>query len=421
MEWGKLVTLTGSTQVVIQAIGFISGILIIRLLPTQEYAFYTLANTMLGTMTILADGGISTGVMAQGGKVWQEREKLGRVLSTGMELKKRFAVGSLLIAMPALVFLLRYHEASWLMTLLIVASLIPTFFSSLTGSLLQIPLKLKQDIQPLQHNQIKINVSRLILLLTTIFIFPWAYIAVLSAGIPQVWGNFQLRKFASRHVNFTQNSDPLVRKKIMDFVHNLLPSSIYYCLSGQITIWLISLFGSTEALAQIGALSRLSMILSIFNILFSTLVVPRFSRLPNQKKQVLKFFFLIQMGLIVGCFCIVFFVHSFSENILWILGDDFSSLSTEIILITVGSCFALISGCTNHLLSSRGIIVPPAHFIITMITVQVLLALIIPIDNVIGIIIYGLCTSGMVYLVRLSYLFIILKKNVLFKKDQEFL
>ncbi len=67
--WGKLISVTGSAQVLIQALGFISGIIIIRLLPTEEYAFYTLANTMLGTMNILSDAGVSTGVMAQGGKV----------------------------------------------------------------------------------------------------------------------------------------------------------------------------------------------------------------------------------------------------------------------------------------------------------------------------------------------------------------
>src|SRR5690349_4585514 len=80
-ELSKLVTITGGAQALVQGAGLICGILIIRLLPTNEYAFYTLANTMLGTMTVLADGGISTGVMAQGGKVWQSKAELGTVLS----------------------------------------------------------------------------------------------------------------------------------------------------------------------------------------------------------------------------------------------------------------------------------------------------------------------------------------------------
>src|SRR4051812_39271310 len=88
VEWGKLISITGSAQVLIQAIGFVSGIMIIRLLSTSEYALYTLANTMLGTMTLLTDGGINTGVMAQGGRVWQDKVKLGIVMNTGMDLRR---------------------------------------------------------------------------------------------------------------------------------------------------------------------------------------------------------------------------------------------------------------------------------------------------------------------------------------------
>src|SRR5690606_35641018 len=97
-EWGKLIAITGSSQILIQALGFISGILVIRVLPVHEYALYTLANTMLGTLTILADGGISTGTMALGGKVWNDRDKLGKVMATGMALRKKFAIGSLLVS-----------------------------------------------------------------------------------------------------------------------------------------------------------------------------------------------------------------------------------------------------------------------------------------------------------------------------------
>ena len=169
LEWGKLLSITGAAQILIQITGFISGILIIRLLPTQEYALYTLANTMLGTMTILADGGITSGVMAQGGKVWQDRYKLGSVLVTGMELRKKFAIGSLFIVTPVLVLLLRYHQASWITSILILLALIPAFITALSGTILQVPLKLHQDIIALQSNYVRVNISRLLLLSCTIF------------------------------------------------------------------------------------------------------------------------------------------------------------------------------------------------------------------------------------------------------------
>src|SRR6476620_8569895 len=109
IEWTKLISITGSSQLLIQGVGLVSGIFVIRLLSTQEYGLYTLGNTMLGTMLVLGDSGISTSVMAQGGKVWQNREKLGSVLVSGFNLRKKFAMVSLLIAIPILLYLLIHH------------------------------------------------------------------------------------------------------------------------------------------------------------------------------------------------------------------------------------------------------------------------------------------------------------------------
>ena len=203
-EWGKLVAVTGSAQILVQAVGLISGILVIRLLPTQEYALYTLANTMLGTMTNLADGGISAGVMAHGGKVWQHREKLGVVLVTGLDLRKKFAVGSLLVATPVLLYLLHHHGASWLMSALITVSLIPAFVTALSGGLLVVAPLLQQDIFPIQKNQINTNLGRLALLMLTLFFFPLTFLAVLAAGIPQIWANRRLRKISVGYADWNQ-------------------------------------------------------------------------------------------------------------------------------------------------------------------------------------------------------------------------
>jgi len=212
-QWLGLIAVTGAAQVAVQAIGFIGGILVIRMLPVHEYALYTLANTMLGTMVILADGGIATGVMAEGGKVWQDKAKLGAVLATGMALRKKFAVFSLLVAVPILLYLLRKHDASWLMSTLIVLSLVPAFFSSLTGRLFEIPLKLHQDINALQRYQVEANVGRLALLGLTMFAFPFAAVAILCAGASQVWNNIRVRRTSRQCAEFHRPVDPQAREK----------------------------------------------------------------------------------------------------------------------------------------------------------------------------------------------------------------
>jgi O-antigen/teichoic acid export membrane protein len=403
IAWGKLISITGSAQLIVQAVGFASGIMIIRLLPTKEYAFYVLANTMLGTMTLLADGGIATGVLAQGAKVWNDRQKLGVVIATGLELRKKFAIGSLLISTPILVYLLRYHNASWLMTFLISLSLIPAFLSALSDELLEIAPKLKQDIVPLQKNQMLASLTRLLMLGATLFFFPWTFVAILDSGISRAWANIRLRKISITYADRNQSSDAQVQKGIIKTVKRVLPTSIYYCLSSQITIWLISIFGSTKSLAQVGALSGLSTALTLFNIVFNTIVVPRFARLPGQLTLVLKRFFLIQAVLWLVGLIIAIVVWFFSKNILWILGHNFSSLNKELVLVAAGSSVTLISGCTSALLSSRGIIVPPTIYIPTIIVIQVGLAFVVPIDKVVGVLLYGIYTSVFVYVIRMIY------------------
>ena len=84
-----------------------------------------------------------------------------------------------MISIPILIFLLRHHGASWSMSVLIVACLIPAFFTALSGTLLQIVPKLNQDVLPLQKNNLVANIGRLGALLS-LFVFPWAFVAVLA-------------------------------------------------------------------------------------------------------------------------------------------------------------------------------------------------------------------------------------------------
>ncbi|MFL5787948.1 MAG: lipopolysaccharide biosynthesis protein [Flavisolibacter sp.] len=411
LEWVKLIALTGGAQLIVQALGFFSGILIIRLLPTHEYALYTLANTMLGTMTILADGGIATGVMYRGGRVWNDREKLGRVLVTGLDLRKKFAIGSLIIAVPLLFFLLRHHGASWTMTILLIISLVPAFFSALSGSLLEIVPKLHQNILPVQKNQVGINIGRLLLIGLTLAIFPWAFIAILGSGIPQIWGNMRLRKISSFHADRTQIPDVKDRAEILKVVRRTLPGAVYYCISGQITIWLISIFGNTTTLAQVGALTRISILFSIFSVLFSTLMTPRFARLRHDKSFIIRRFIQVQGLLLILCMILFVLFNFFSNNILTIFGNRYAGLDKELILVVIGGCLGLVSLCTNQLLSSRGLIISPYIFIPLTIAIQVGLAFSIHLNQLDGVLLYGILTTASIYLMRLIYFFIVIKNH----------
>lgn len=406
MQWGKLVSITGSAQIIIQAVGFISGILIIRLLPVQEYAFYTLANTMLGTMTILADGGISAGVMAQGGKAWQDREKLGVVLVTGLKLRKKFAIGSLFISVPILFYLLLHNDAGWITASLIVASLIPAFFAALSDSLLEIAPKLHQTILPLQKNQVEVGVGRLILSAITMFIFPFSFLAIIASGIPRIYGNIKLKKITNTLADINQTPDLTVQKEILVMVKRILPGAIYYCLSGQITIWLISIFGNTTSVAQLGALGRLNMLLTIFSVLITTLIIPRFARLDNKKSLLLKRFIQIMGFLIFFLFIIVVLVFFFPNPMLWLLGNAYAGLQKELVLSVLGSCLNLIGGIAFGLYTSRGWVLNPFILILINLGSIIGFSLLVDLSSTNGILLLNLGISFIALLLNSIYCFL---------------
>src|SRR4030095_16335478 len=68
-------------QLLVQFISFATGILVVRSMEQHEYALFTTANTSQATTNILADIGISIGLISIGGRVWQDRRRFGELIN----------------------------------------------------------------------------------------------------------------------------------------------------------------------------------------------------------------------------------------------------------------------------------------------------------------------------------------------------
>jgi len=404
-KFTKLLAVTISAQGLIQILGLLSGIIIVHLLPTNEFAFYTLANTMLGTMTVLADGGISAGVMASGAKVWQDRAKLGVVVNTGLMLRRKFAVYSLIVSLPILFYLLRHNGATLLFSILTILSIIPAFYAALSDNLLEIASKLHQDITRLQKNQIAAGLGRFIMISISVFLFPWTFIAILGNGIPRTWANWRLKKISAEYADPTQPSDPVIRKDILSMVRRILPGSIYYCFSGQIVIFLVTIFGSTHSIAQAGALSRLTMVLSVFTMVNSALIIPRFARIPAISKLIFNRYIQIQLILLLLSGFIVGVVYLFPAQVLWVLGSRYANLRTEVVLNVAVSCINLIAGICFSLNSSRGWAINPVVSISLNVLSIIIGVIFIDVSTLKGVLILNMFIGVVDVLMYLIYTF----------------
>lgn len=402
-EWGRLIAVTGSAQAVIHILSFISGILIIRFLPTNEYALYTLATAIYSNMVILADSGITASVMAQGGKVWQDRKKLGKVLTTGFQLRKLFGLGSIIISVPVMLYLLHHHGANWWKAFGITLAILPAFFATLSGNLYEIIPNLHQSILKLQKIKLIASVIRAIIIITALYFFPYTILALLAYGIAQIWANKKLKKLARSFILATKKSSSVVRREILKMIKRLLPECIYLCISGQITIWLISIFGTTAAVAQVGALGRIAVVLSFFGVMFGTLISPRFSRLSKNKELIFNRFIQIQIGLFLVGLLFISGVWLFASQLLWILGDSFANLELEIVLLMLGNFIGLFAVSNFYLCTGRGWVINPLISIPLSMAAIISGAIIFDVSSLKGLFTFNIFINMVMLIMHLTY------------------
>jgi len=358
----------------VQLIGFITGIVVIRLLSVDQYAFYTLANTMLGTMAILANAGTSTGVMVEGGQVYKDPQKLGAILSSGLRLRKMAAIWSFAISAPLLLFLLLRNGAPWPAALLIVGCLVPAFISALSAAILDIPLRLHQAVLCLQKVHLGAAILRLLTTGPALLLWPAAAPALLVTAATQMYANRRLRRLVAPLALPRQNADPEALKSMTKLMWRMMPNALYFCFSSQIAVWLVSVFGGAVAIAQVGALSRIGLALAVIQSLFVMIVAPRFARLPADPKLLVRRFLQVQ--------CIIFTVISVgslsvymtADLLLGLLGSAYQELHKELYMMSASAFASLAAFGVGRMNEARGWIIAPSVFIPACLLLQISLA-----------------------------------------------
>lgn len=405
--WFKLVAMTGGAQVIVQGAGLLTGILIIRLLPTREYAYYTLANTVLGVMTMLSDGGISNGVLSQGGKVWQDKTKLGVVLASGLALRKQFAIVALLVGCTSLVFLLFRNGADWLTITLITVALLPSFWAALSDSLLEVIPKLHQEIKLLQKNQVLVGIGRLTIAGVCLPVLSLGWIAILINGLIRAYGNIKLAAITHLFIDKEAKPDKAVKGEIVTVVKRVMPITLYYCLSSQLIIWIPSLLGNVSGVAQIGALSRLSMMLNLVSMLITTLINPRFARIDTKNHSlVIRSFIYVQFALLGVCIAVFVLFALFPDQFLWLLGKSYTGLNEQLLLMIASNCIGLVASTTGNIIASRGWYINPIFVIATNLVSLVVSVYTFNLSTVTGVLYYTILLNTATYIITLSYGFI---------------
>jgi hypothetical protein len=125
---------------------------------------------------------------------------------------------------------------------------------------------------------------------------------------------------------------------------HLAANAIFYCLQGQITIFLISFFaGRASAVAEVGALGRLAMVFSVLSNLLTNVFAPAFARCHDPRKLRRLYFGIVG---VVTAFSLLVLAGAafFPDEFLFVLGNKYAHLHRELLLVVGGAVISALTG-----------------------------------------------------------------------------
>ncbi len=342
-----------SVQMLVQLIGFATGILLVRRLEQREYALFTVTNTMQGTMNLLADIGISIGVISIGGRVWQNGHRFGELVRTGLKLRRMLGAIAILAITPLLYYLLVKNGASMFYAVLLIAAVWAALSAQLSIGVLEVVPRLRSEIRLIQRIDLTGALARLITVVVLAFIFLNAGVAAFIGSGALLLQYFLLHRYAARAIDLHAAENAEDRQTMIGLIRQQAANAIFYCLQGQIAVFLITVFSHrVGAVAEVGALGRLAMIYSVMANLITNIFAPAFARCQEARR--LGWLYLGIVGAVAGFSLLVLGGAAFLPNqFLFVLGNKYSHLQRELLLMVGGATLNMLASTLWILNASR--------------------------------------------------------------------
>ena len=401
MDWCRIFAEYAFVQALAQGLGFIAGIMIVRSLPKEDYAWFMIVNTIGPAMNMLSDTGVTSSLSALGGKFWQDDVRLGSLVKTAMILRRRLVVFSFMAVTPVLVWMLwRNHATSALIACLVIITLVGVFFQLNTG-VLGVVINLRQQVGRMQA-LVFMGVLPRLALIAVFTGLGWlnAPLTVAAGTVALAVQFWLLEKWVRPQIDRTAPADPSFKKDILAIVKRQAPLTIYFCVQGQIGIWLISIFGNANRVADLGAMGRIGMIFSIIVSTTSALVVPRFARCQDPGR--LRTLYAVILSGFAGLILLgTIFAWCFPSPLLWLLGSQYAKLGDLVWLSVLATGTGSLAGLLYGLNVNKSWIPPAAIVIPAEIITQIVLCLTFELSSVRGILFIGILapiTPGLINL-----------------------
>lgn len=395
-----------SLELLIQGIGMLTALLIVRNMPKEQYAIYSLANGMQEALLMATSVGLGTALLAIGGERLGDRCGLGAVVAAGMKQRMLFLSFAAPVIIPLFGYLLfRNGAGPWevgIIGILALAMLYQGLWTQLTG----FSFGLRGEYNVTQKAQVGTGLLRLLLvgaLLLGGFLFSLpAFAVAVIAGFPLL--AFYLYPQAKHHVDFSVTADADTQLRMRRIGWRLLPNTLSALLQGQLAMWILAGIGNTEGVADLGALTRLGLLLALPSAFVTKVLRPRLARETSMEKlrQLCKC-----VAVIAFLFTAAYFITTclLSDYLAYLLGDQYKNVAQHIPLYAGYTAQIFFGSCIFAVIDAKGWVKNSWIVPLVVNLGQVVALLLIPVTSIEGAILLRWFGDGAGFLVMLYILF----------------
>lgn len=393
-RWSLRLIEFAAVQGLVQLALAASGLLIVRNLTKQDYAFFAIANSMTTTVHSLADLGIGIGVRSIGGRVCDDPYRFGQLLNTALRLRRLFGSASFCVCLPTAAWMLWHNGASVTQTALLCLAIGIAGILLLASSVWAVSPALHGQYRRLQKIDLSVALLRLGFIAVLAATRINAVLAVFVGLIGYLTQNTVYRRWAQEKA--IKDAPPNIedRRELVRLSVRSLPNTVFFCFQGQVTLIILTLLGTPTGLADVVALGRLAALLGVFSVTFANVLCPRFTRCQEPRRLPRLYVFLVACSVALLA-PLTLLAWLWPGPALWLLGSQYQGLEGDLVWVVASACVANLSGIMWQMNSSKAWIrVQTYLYIPALLFTQVAMALCLDLRTFHNVLIFGLISSA---------------------------
>ncbi len=339
-------------QGIVQLITLVIGLFMMRWLVVAEYAQFSLAFSFQTTFTMLTDLGITATITALVGRRIHNAAVVGEYVRSGRHVRNLMLLLLSPFALLFYAYIARLHHWAAGTSALLFGAIVFSVYASGVVSCFSPALLINRQLSSYYRYNLAGVLARG--LGTTCMYFlhwlnAWAAAWINAAGI-FLQGLLSRRK-AAQFAILPLKTNPAITRQMFNYAMPNIPSMIFYSLQGQVSIYLISIYGSTRNIAEVGALGRLGQVFLLLSTFNPTVIEPFMAR--QARHRVLRYYLLILSVAIAICAIISLAGFLEPQWILWLIGPNYAKLRHEVGWLMLSSCFSYLIGVVWYMSTAR--------------------------------------------------------------------